>query len=248
MNYHRLWWVQHILTKSFWFFVNIKNSKENNSTIICVILNHPRENFVMEIKQISWSCPDPTFFTNKYLNPILIQKVASILQDIQSWSCRCSPVVYSSDEHDPVPRSRSNRILQFRTGSRLDCILKKLNRIRYGCPNCIDHCSIMLNQSLFFGYEPDWTKHLDRSTGLGSDYSMKILDWIMITKISNLFNTSVRQCWTWSGFRITIQPDSAIQGRIRIRLDFEKNYRIGYGYPNWVDHCSRMLNQSFFRI
>jgi len=25
MNYyHRLWWVQHILTKSFWFFVNIK--------------------------------------------------------------------------------------------------------------------------------------------------------------------------------------------------------------------------------
>jgi len=22
--YHRLWWAQHILTKSFWFFVNMK--------------------------------------------------------------------------------------------------------------------------------------------------------------------------------------------------------------------------------
>jgi len=30
------------------------------------------------------------------------------------------------------------------------------------------------------------------------------------------------QCWTWSGFRIAIQPDSAIQNRIRIGLDFEK--------------------------
>jgi len=32
----------------------------------------------------------------------------------------------------------------------------------------------------------------------------------------------VYQCWTWSGFRIAIQPDSAIQNRIRIGLDFEK--------------------------
>ena len=31
----------------------------------------------------------------------------------------------------------------------------------------------------------------------------------------------VYQCWTWSGFRIAIQPDSAIQNRIRIGLDFE---------------------------
>jgi len=23
-NFHRLWWVQHLLTKPFWFFVNIK--------------------------------------------------------------------------------------------------------------------------------------------------------------------------------------------------------------------------------
>jgi len=28
------------------------NSKENNSTIICDILNHSQENFVIEIKQI----------------------------------------------------------------------------------------------------------------------------------------------------------------------------------------------------
>jgi len=46
--------------------------------------------------------------------------------------------------------------------------LKKLNRIGYGYPNCIDNCSKMLNQS-FFGYKPDWIKCFDRSTGLGSD-------------------------------------------------------------------------------
>jgi len=48
-----------------------------------------------------------------------------------------------------VVGSRSNRILQFRTGSGSDWISKKLNRIRYGYPNCIDHCSKMLNQSFF---------------------------------------------------------------------------------------------------
>jgi len=42
---------------------------------------------------------------------------------------------------------------------------KTLNRIRYGYPNCIDHCSKMLDQS-FFGYQPDWIKYLHRSTGL----------------------------------------------------------------------------------
>jgi len=56
-------------------------------------------------------------------------------------------VVSISVEHDPVSGSRSNRILQFRTRSGLDWISKKLNRIKYGYPNCIDHCSIMLNQS-----------------------------------------------------------------------------------------------------
>jgi len=53
----------------------------------------------------------------------------------------------SSVENHLVSGSRSNRILQFRTG--LDWISKKLNRIRYGYPNRIDHCSLMLNQSSF---------------------------------------------------------------------------------------------------
>jgi len=43
---------------------------------------------------------------------------------------------------------------------------KKLNRIRYGYPNCIDHCSKMLNQRVFFGYKPDWIKYFDKSTEL----------------------------------------------------------------------------------
>jgi len=59
-------------------FCEYKNhSKENTSTIMSMwhlILNHSQENFVMEIKHISWSCPDPIFFKNKYPNPILIQK------------------------------------------------------------------------------------------------------------------------------------------------------------------------------
>jgi len=76
--------------------------------------------------------------------------------------------VEDSVEHDPVSGSRSNRILHFRTGSGLDWILKKRNRIRYGYPNCIDHCSKTLNQS-FFGYKQDWIRCFDRSTGLGSD-------------------------------------------------------------------------------
>ena len=49
--------------------------------------------------------------------------------------------------HDPVSGSQSNRILQFRTGSGLDWISKKLDWVSYGYPNCIDHCSIMLNES-----------------------------------------------------------------------------------------------------
>jgi len=55
-------------------FFKYKKSSENHSTIICDILNHSQENFVVEIKQISLSCPDPIFFKNKYPNPILIQK------------------------------------------------------------------------------------------------------------------------------------------------------------------------------
>jgi len=45
---------------------------------------------------------------------------------------------------------------------------KYLYRIGYGYPNCIDHCSRMLNQS-FFGYKPDWIKYFRRSTRLGWD-------------------------------------------------------------------------------
>ena len=58
--------------------------------------------------------------------------------------------LHISVENDPVSGSRSNRIMQFRTGPGLDWILKKLNRIRYGYPNCIDHCSKFLNQSFFW--------------------------------------------------------------------------------------------------
>ena len=50
------------------------NSKENTPTIICGILNLSQGNFAIEIKPMSWSCPDPIYFKNKYPNPILIQK------------------------------------------------------------------------------------------------------------------------------------------------------------------------------
>jgi len=64
---------------------------------------------------------------------------------IRSSLAHASAVI--SVEHDPVSRSQSNRILQFRTGS--DWISRKLNRIRYGFLNCVDHCSQMLNQRVF---------------------------------------------------------------------------------------------------
>jgi len=73
-------------------------------------------------------------------------KLVSVL--IQS--CPCSSLLScSSVEHDLVSGSRFNRILQFKTGSGLDWILKKLNWVRYGYPNSKHHCSKMLNQSLF---------------------------------------------------------------------------------------------------
>jgi len=43
------------------YWQNKKQSK-NTATIICDILNHSEENFVIEIKPISWSCPVPIFF------------------------------------------------------------------------------------------------------------------------------------------------------------------------------------------
>jgi len=60
------------------------------------------------------------------------------------------------------------------------------------------------------------------------------------------------QCWTWSGFRIAIQTNSAIQNRIRNRTEFGKNpsdqkwifnrrrlpqhlIRVFFGYkPDWI--------------
>jgi len=50
----------------------------------------------------------------------------------------------------------------------------------------------MLNRS-FFGYKPGWIKYLSGLPDwirIGPDYSMKILDWIGIAKISDLFYTS----------------------------------------------------------
>jgi len=58
--------------RTYWQYK--KHSKENSAAIICDILNHSQENFVIEIKPISWFCPDPIFFKNKYPNPILIRK------------------------------------------------------------------------------------------------------------------------------------------------------------------------------
>ena len=43
----------------------------------------------------------------------------------------------TSVEDDPLSGSHSDRILEFRTGTGSDWILKKLNRIRYGYSNCI---------------------------------------------------------------------------------------------------------------
>jgi len=65
---------------------------------------------------------------------------------------------HASVDHDPVSGSRSNRILQFRTGSGSDWILKKLYRIRYGYPNCFDHWSQMLKSGCVLEYKPDWIK------------------------------------------------------------------------------------------
>jgi len=53
------------------------------------------------------------------------------------------------------------------------------------------------------------------------------------------------QCWTWSGFRIAIQPDSAIHNRIE--LDFEKNAtRRDADIQTALITVSQMFNQSFF--
>jgi len=76
-------------------FCAYKNhSKENTTTIICDILNNSPGNFVIEIKQISWSCPDPFFSKINIQIQSGSEKIASILQDIQCWSCPCSPLLF----------------------------------------------------------------------------------------------------------------------------------------------------------
>ena len=98
-------------------------------------------------------------------------------------------LLHVSVEHDPVydPTGFCNSERnQDRTGFQ-----KELNRIRYGYPNCVDHCSEMLDQRVF-----RIQTGLDQIFGqvyrirIGPEYSMKILDWIRIAKISNLFNTT----------------------------------------------------------
>jgi len=93
-NYHWLWWVLHIVTKSFWFF-DTNHSKENTTTIICDILNHSQGKFVIDIKKISWSCPDKFFSKINIQIHSWSEKIARILQDIQSWSCPCTPLEHT---------------------------------------------------------------------------------------------------------------------------------------------------------
>jgi len=69
------------------------HSKENTTTITCDILNRSQGNFVIEMKQIFLSCHDPIFFKMNIHVQSWSKKIASILQDIQSWSCPCSPLV-----------------------------------------------------------------------------------------------------------------------------------------------------------
>jgi len=52
---------------------------------------------VIEIKPTSWYCPEPyPFFSTMTIQiQSWYEKIASILKDIQSWSCPCSPLAYS---------------------------------------------------------------------------------------------------------------------------------------------------------
>jgi len=71
----------------------LQATKVTLPTIICDILNYS-QNFVIEIKEISWSSPDPIFFKIKYSNPYPKNRTY-LLQDIQSWFGPCLPLVLS---------------------------------------------------------------------------------------------------------------------------------------------------------
>ena len=84
----------------------------------------------------------------------------------------------------------------------------------------------------------------------------------------HLWFTAVLQCWTWSGFRIAIQTDSAIQNRNRVGLDFEKTQpdriwisklhwslqhnaysEFFFGYkPDWIKYLDRSTGFGSDRI
>ena len=81
-----------------WSIPCLHPSWKVHTTIVCDICNHRQGNFVIEIKQISRSCPDPIFFKNIYPNRILFRKIACILRNIQSWSFLCSPLMWNRDE------------------------------------------------------------------------------------------------------------------------------------------------------
>ena len=86
---------QRILTKSFWNFVkeNILVKKILPTTIICDFLNYSQENVVIEVKQIPWCCLDSFFSKINVQIQSWSKKIASILQDIQSWCCPYSPLI-----------------------------------------------------------------------------------------------------------------------------------------------------------
>ena len=91
-NYRRLWWVRCSAAhtdKIILIFCEYKNyNKQNNSTIICDILNQPQENFVIEIKQIS-------------SHPVLIQFFSKINIRIKSWSKKIAIILQESNP-DPA--------------------------------------------------------------------------------------------------------------------------------------------------
>ena len=95
-----------------------------------------------------------------------------------------------SVEHDPVSGSRSNRILQFRTGSGSDWISKNST----GSDLDIQTALISAVKYWIRVFFRIWTG-LDQIFGqvyrirIRPDYSTKTLDWIRIAIISNLFNT-----------------------------------------------------------
>jgi len=112
----------------------------------------------------------------------------------------------------------------------------------------------------FFGYKPDWIKQLDSATGLGLDW---ITHWKYWTGLGSQ-KSSIRSTQLGIGQHINLSLIcQAVLNMIRFpdrdptgfcisepdRIGFRKKLnRIRYGYPNCFDHCSKILDHSFFRI